>query len=179
MLTQSRLKEVLDYNPITGIFTKVSKIDNKGRNRGGFIVGSNHAKGYLTCSLDNKQYLLHRLAVLFMTGIMPETQVDHINHVKTDNRWINIRLTDNQENHKNTPLFSNNKSGFNGVCWYKNYNKWRAYIKVNGKQITIGYFENKDDAITARALANKDNNFHLNHGLKTKAVKYYLIKLKQ
>jgi len=105
----------------------------------------------------------HRLAFYYVLGWCPE-EVDHINHVRDDNRWINLRAASKQENHRNRKLDTNNKSGFNGVTWYKNYSKWLACIGIGGKQINLGYFENKDDAIAARKAANIKYGFHPNHG---------------
>lgn len=86
MLTQKRLREILHYDPQTGIFTFV-----KG-SRQGKVAGAQHdARGQLKVAIDHQRYLLHRLAWLWMTGAMPRSNVEHINGDRADNRWENLR----------------------------------------------------------------------------------------
>jgi len=59
---------------------------------------------------------------------------------------------------------NNNTSGVTGVYWNKRDRKWQAMIKVNNKQIHLGYFEGKTEAITARKIAEIKYGFHPNHG---------------
>lgn len=161
-LKQERLKEILHYNPEAGEFTR--KVSNNSRIKVGDIVGTVRKDGYLRIMIDGKDYLAHRLAYLYITGSFPTNQVDHINHSKDDNRWINLRLVSNQENHRNQSMRVDNKSGFNGVYWSKHANKWHSQIRSNGKKKHLGYFKDLDEAITARKKANIKYGFHLNHG---------------
>ncbi|MFN3711925.1 MAG: HNH endonuclease [Alishewanella aestuarii] len=86
MLTQHRLRQVLAYDPVTGIFTFV-----RGR-RKGKIAGTCHDdRGFLKVMIDRKSHLLHRLAWLWMTGTMPRRNIEHINEDHGDNRWSNLR----------------------------------------------------------------------------------------
>jgi len=110
---------------------------------------------------------MHRLAWLYMTGEWPENQIDHINHIGTDNRWVNLRDTD--ENPMNRGMQGNNTSGFTGVSWHKYGKKWQAEMQVGGEHIHIGYFTNKQQAIDARKSANIEYGFHENHGNKNNA----------
>ena len=164
MLTQELLKSILHYNPDTGIFTRIKRTHHNCSPIGS-IVGTIHDE-YLDIRLFRKDYRAHRLAFLYMNGALPELQVDHVNHVKTDNRWCNLRLVTNQFNQRNVPIQNNNKSGFTGVCWYKPLNKWCSQIRHNNKVIHLGYFDNKDDAISARISANKLYGYHNGHGAK-------------
>ncbi len=84
-LTQERLKEVLSYNPETGIFTRNPGI------RGGEKVGTN-SHGYVSIMVDGYLYQAHRLAWLYMEGYMPEQEIDHISRKRDDNRWCNLRV---------------------------------------------------------------------------------------
>lgn len=146
-LTQTSLKSVLHYNKDTGIFTRIAKTSfcvQLGEIAGGFDI-----KGYIRISVFNKRYKAHRLAFLYMTGRWPKDQVDHINHIKDDNRWVNLRECSQTQNKGNTPLRKNNKSGFKGVCWHKNGGKWQAAIRVNNKRFFLGLFDNKKDAAIA------------------------------
>jgi phospholipid N-methyltransferase len=83
MLTQERLKELLIYNPDTGVFTH--KILRRGRARGS-VAGCRHHTGYIFIQLDEKKHLAHRLAFLYMTGALPANHTDHINGIEHDNR---------------------------------------------------------------------------------------------
>lgn len=164
MLTQSRLKEVLHYDPSTGIFSWCIATSN--RVKIGAISGWIESHGYRVIRIDWKRYLAHRLAWLWITASFPESEIDHINHDPLDNRFVNLREVDHKENHKNRSMQSNNTSGTLGVHWYKARNKWRPRIRVDGKELDLGYYESLEDAITARQAASLKYGFHQNHGSK-------------
>jgi len=163
MITQSELKKLLHYNPETGIFTKpVSKRSNKSGLT--TVVGSKHHSGYLSIKIKNKAYQIHRLAYLYMKGYIPKF-VDHINHIRDDNRWINLRAVSKQGNAQNQSMYSSNKSGHTGVNWCKTSNRWKAQISINKKGTHIGHFVDLSDAIAARKAAEVKYGYHENHGL--------------
>ena len=154
-MTQKKLKKLFFYNPEEGLFTRY---DSGMKN---YVVNSH---GYKQIKIDGKSYRAHRLAWLYMTGHMPEKgeEIDHINHVKHDNRWVNIRLVDKLENSKN---ISKRKSTIcQGVGWHKKKSQWRARITVEKKEIFLGYFDSFSDAVDARKLAEVKYGFHENHG---------------
>lgn len=91
-----------------------------------------------------------------MSDLLGFKKYDHINRNPLDNRKDNFRLATHQENIRNSSKSKNNTSGFIGVSWNKNDNKWRAYIKIDYKQKYLGKFINKEDAITARLKAEKE-----------------------
>ena len=161
MITQSRLKEVLAYDFESGVFTwKVSRNgirDNK-------VAGAKNKHGYIYIQIDTKLHLAHRLAFVYMTGDFPENQTDHINGVRNDNRWRNLRPVTRSENLRNQAKAKNNRSGITGVSWEKRAGKWRAKIMANGKQKHIGYFDNLFEAVAARKSAELEHDFHPNHG---------------
>ena len=151
-LTQERLRYLLHYDPETGDF--------KWRFlRGGVREGKcgrvNHW-GYREICVDKKLYRAHRLAFLYMTGEFPTKDVDHINRNKGDNRWRNLREVTMSQNMCNVPLKPSNTTGFIGVVWDKDRNKWRAQIRVNGKKTNLGRFDNVEDAIKAHDQAAAD-----------------------
>jgi len=141
----------INYNPITGIFT---------RNNKQLKAKSN---GYISIYYQGKSIPAHRLAFLLMVGRLP-TNIDHINHDRTDNRWCNLREVTRIQNQQNQSRRVTNTSGVNGVSLIKSSGRWRATITVNGKWKSIGHFINKEDAIIARKEANIKYGFHLNHG---------------
>ena len=160
-LTQARLKELLHYDPDTGVFTRKKTINNRAKK--GAIVGTVNARGYLVVGIDYNDYYLHRLAWLYVHDYMPE-EIDHDNGFK-DQNWINnLKPVTHSENLKNIRIPSDNTSGVVGVGWHKAGKKWRAHINNNGKEVHLGLFEYKDDAIKVRKDAEKKYDYHKNHG---------------
>jgi len=166
-ITQSQLKEQLHYNPDTGIFT--NRVYRSGRALKGAIAGHIcNTHGYVIIKINEKRYQAHRLAWLYMYGNFPKDDIDHINHNRADNQIVNIRAVSRQENLRNKSKSKNNTSGVIGVSWSKNAKKWYAKIAVFYKQIHLGYFTDKSDAVNARKEAEKQYGFHKNHGVITK-----------
>jgi hypothetical protein len=106
----------------------------------------------------------HRIIWLMQTGHWPEGEIDHINGVPSDNRWINLREVSHVQNLRNKSQQANNTSGVNGVYWSKRHCKWRAMISVDGKLISLGYFSTVDEAAIARSVANDQYGFTARHG---------------
>ena len=148
-LTQSRLMQLLNYDPATGVFSW--KIKSGGK-KAGSVAGIAHCKGYITIRGDYKYYLAHRLAFLYMKGEMPEF-VDHKNGVRNDNRWSNLRPATATENMQNMGVRKDNTSGHSGVYWNRALGKWHVRFKVNKKQCNFGYYENLSDAVIAASEA--------------------------
>lgn len=174
-LTQERLKELLDYNPDTGVLiwkyhkesmlnsSRICKIWNARFY--GKVCGYINKEGYRRIGIDGKLYQAHRLAWFYVTGKWPTAQIDHPNHIRDDNRWKNLREVNHQENQKNRSLSKNNTSGTNGVCWHKALNKWLASIWNNNKQIHLGCFNDLSEAVAVRKQAEIKYSYHINHGL--------------
>lgn len=154
VLTQERVRELFDYDPDTGIFTRKIKI------RGGFLPGIGITRvgcgGYVTVSVDKKAYYLHRLVWLWWYGSHPTGHVDHINRVRSDNRIHNLREASHRHNLINSQLYSNNASGVKGVGWYKRKGKWVARINGStGKSSLLGYFSDFTEAVAHRYAAEQ------------------------
>lgn len=156
-LTQEKLKKLLDYDKKTGIFTW--KRNMRGPVKCGDEAKSKHSCGYLTTTIEQKQYYLHRLAWLYVKGYFPEYEIDHINRLRDDNRFINLREISHQCNIRNSKTPSNNSSGIVGVWWDKTRNKWGAGINPGTGKISLGRFKEKKDAATCRWEAEKKYNF--------------------
>jgi len=87
-------------------------------------------------------------------------EVDHINRNRLDNRRSNLRVVTRQENMHNKSLYKTNKSGYPGIKWNKRLNKWQAQITFNKQRIHLGVFENLQDAIASRRLAEYGVHFN-------------------
>ena len=145
----------LAYNPNTGDFQwLVSKNGFHGAIKVGAIAGT-MKDGYTQITCDQRFYRAHRLAWLFMTGSFPATgfEIDHINGIRNDNRWSNLRLVTRSQNNMNSGKSVANKSGAKGVSMDKTINKWLARIQVNKKIIYLGHFESFEEAAKARKEA--------------------------
>jgi len=162
ILTQARLKEVLHYNPGTGKFTWIL---SRGRVSKGHSPSHISSGGYLKVKVDGVLYSQHRLAILYMTGCFPVDEVDHINHIRADNRWSNIRPVTRSENKRNSTIRKDNSSGNVGVLWYPKYKKWSATICSGGRRVFLGYHETIAAAISARNAAEIKYGYHKNHGI--------------
>ena len=146
ILTQARLKELLRYDPATGLFTW---LQNKGTQRKNAIAGSRHTTGYINISIDSKLHRAHRLVWLYEYGCFPDGEIDHINRVPFDNRRVNIQVATRNQNTQNTGLQCNNVSGHRGIGWNKQQQKWRARICIDGKNTYLGRFDTFEDAVSA------------------------------
>jgi hypothetical protein len=150
MITQSYLKAYLVYRPETGEF--FAKSDN-GRFKAGRRLGTLHSIGYEVIRIEKKLYKSHRLAWLYMTGSFPKQSIDHINRVKNDNRWLNLREVSQSQNSENNPMKRSNSSGFVGVGYSKKLKKWRSRIMYGYKEVHLGYFDSPESAHDAYCVA--------------------------
>lgn len=133
------------------IYHEDGKIFSKHTND--FLKLQKHKCGYLQFYNRNfgKTKSVHRVLYEKFYGEIPDDkQVDHINNVKTDNRLCNLQLLTNQHNSQKQGINSRNTSGYKGISFDKNTNKWRARIYLNEKNIHLGLFDKLEDALLAR-----------------------------
>ena len=145
-LTYDRLREVLNYDAHTGLFTWRIKIGRKvvvGRQ-----AGSPKPTGYVSIRIDRKPYYAHRLAWCHVYGSWPAEEIDHINGIRHDNSISNLRQASRKQNMENR-VQATGKSGYRGVCWLKANQKWRASIVHNKKNIYLGLFDTAEEASAA------------------------------
>ena len=154
MLKASRLRELLHYDPETGVFTWIVPPCNSIH--AGDAAGSPNGKGYLVIGVDRVRVGSHRLAWLYMTGEWPNGQIDHIDLNRSNNRWANLRDATQSQNLANTLARANSKSGFKGVYWHKRRAKWHAQIRHRGKGKSLGLFDSAGDAHRAYYAAAKE-----------------------
>jgi len=155
-----KLKEYLDYDSNTGIFVWKERSEHNFKTKRAFkcwdkrysntAAGSMSNKGYIRISIDKERYLAHRLAFAFVNMRMPNGQLDHIDRIKHHN-WIdNLRETDNVKNSRNCSVSVANKTGITGVCYANKAKRWRATIKVNYINISLGDYDEFESAVKAR-----------------------------
>jgi hypothetical protein len=164
-LNQNDLKELLDYDPDSGVFTwLVSRSNVRAGVEAGCVHTDHHGKTYRHIRLFGKLYLAHRLAWLYVHGEFPPDDIDHMDGDGLNNKLDNLRAITHAENGKNKRMHKNNSSGYPGVSWHKRDQKWHAQISINGKKKHIGYFDNIEDAAAAYQSAAKAAGYHDNHG---------------
>lgn len=157
MISQERLKELLHYNPETGVFRWLPRPVNTREERrwntryANKTAGHKRKKtGYVTIYVHGRLYMAHQLAFLYMTGDFPKNQIDHKDGNTNNNKWNNLREATHAQNMQNRKLLKSSTSGVSGVIWDKEKRRWRARISVNGKRIILGRFRDKSEAIKAR-----------------------------
>ena len=161
ILTYSRLKEALSYDPATGIFTCLI---HRRIARAGSVVGClNGAGGYVVIGIDGTLHYAHRLAWLYMTGSWPAVLIDHRDGDRRNNAWSNLREANFSENMQNRlkPTKAN-KSGFLGVTWDKVTKSWRSAVTLNKKRHHLGRFKTAEEAHAAYIKAKREMHSHNN-----------------
>ncbi len=157
-MNKRELKEVLDYNPKTGIFKW--KISPANQIEIGSIAGTKNKKGYIAIQIKGKIYGAHQLAYLFVYGYIPK-EIDHKDRIRHHN-WIkNLRKAFGSKNQRNKKISKNNKTGIKGVYYVEKRNKWQVTICIKYEHIFLGIFKNFNDAVLARYLAERKVNWHL------------------
>ena len=153
-MSRELLQQALDalkYNQESGcLYWK----HRRGSKAAGTQAGSVNNKGYLILQLHGKIYQAHRIAWMIHHKEFNFDAIDHINGIKTDNRIVNLRagtLSQNQQNQRQAR--KDNKSGYLGVCKYKD--KWMACIKIKGKTKYLGYFDSPEKASEAYLIEKR------------------------
>lgn len=154
-LTWKRLREVVSYDPVTGVFTwkprhRLRHVAKDGR------AGSVNKTGYRYLLIDGQKYKAARLAWLYSFKHWPVHQIDHVNGIRDDDRLSNLRDATPAQNNQNHKPHRNSRSGVRGV--HQLGNKWRASIRVNGRNRHLGVFDHITEASQAY-LAARANAF--------------------
>lgn len=134
-----------------GEFEGMAKISLEDYSTTQGYIWRTSTEGYVFTHKNGKTIFMHRLIL----NPSKKEIIDHANHDKLDNRRENIRIATKSTNAMNVKKWEHNKSGIIGVNFRKDINKWRSYIKINQKQISLGSYTNKEDAIIARLRAEK------------------------
>lgn len=147
VLTQEYLKEILEYNSETGVFTW--KVSNTNLIKVGDVAGKPRGDGYCRVRILNKLQYTHRLVWLYLYGALPVGHLDHVDGDTSNNRVTNLREATRYENQHNQGKRKNNTSGFKGVSWDKSMKKWAASITKKYKKVHLGYFATPEEAASA------------------------------
>ena len=142
-LTAERVRELLDYDPATGVFRWRVSLMGRGA-KAGAIAGTSNGQGRRQIKIEQRIYIASRLAFLWMTGRWPYRFVDHINGDTANDRWANLRQATDAQNAANSR--AKGTLGFKGVTWDKSRQRFVARIKVNYRTINLGRFETAEAA---------------------------------
>jgi hypothetical protein len=159
----NRLKEVLDYNPVTGEFTWKVRKNCPYFRKAGMKAGTINDKDYIVIKLFGASYYAHILAIFYVTGIYPKLHIDHKNHITTDNSYENLREKGRSFNMENKTKASYNKKTSSKLGVYKNKNetKYHAKITIKGKSIYLGRANTEEEAyelyLTAKRKYHEGN----------------------
>ena len=159
MITQKRLKELLHYDPDTGIFTWLA--DGKCKRKAGDTAGTlDSSNGYIRIRIDKRSYVAHRLAWLYMHGSWPDELLDHINRDRADNRAVNLRQVNYTYNAYNCSPNSN--------CLYSNYKgvSYDAVSKRNRAKRWIASIQSKKHRLRERFHTEKEAALQYNEWAK-------------
>jgi hypothetical protein len=156
------LRQHLQYDARTGVL-----IWTKGRTGtacGGSRAGSVNSGGYVLVKFGGKSFKAHRIAWFLKTGdwLPPQVQVDHKNGIRTDNRWVNLRLSSQSRNRQNRPPHRRGQPV--GIHWDKQHGRWRVQRPTNymgvhyGAQKYVGRFATLRAARRALSLSCAGKN---------------------
>lgn len=155
MITQDRLKALVSYDTDTGLFYR--KVLSRGQGNTTTPIGSNVGNGYLDASIDGRRYYLHRLAMIYVNGsVGDDMDVDHKNHIKSDNRFENLREVPHSVNQQNQrKAKKSSMTGLLGVTYRKKIGAYVAQISISGVNKHIGCYATADLAHEAYVTAKR------------------------
>jgi len=165
------IKECLNYDPESGTLTwRHDRPDYHFKNatikarwlgiHAGKKISCVAANGYIVFNINKIMYLAHRICFAIDNHLEIDQlppQIDHRDNIRTNNSRSNLRAANSLLNSWNVLKASHNTSGFKGVTWSKQSDKWRSCIQVNGKQKHLGFYDSKEDAHAAYVRAANDN----------------------
>lgn len=146
IITAARLRELFDYDPLTGVFTR--RVSAGTRWHAGDVAGGPNADGYIVIRIAGRNYYAHRLAWLYVHGEWPSAQIDHRFDDRGDNRLSELRPATRGQNAQNQRRAqANNKCGLLGVS--ESYGRFRSQIQRDEKNKHLGTFDTPELAHAA------------------------------
>lgn len=155
-----RARTMLSYDSESGVVSWAVRPGRKMKigQRAGYRKKD---KGYRYIVIDGLAFFEHRLCWFLFYGVWPNDEIDHINHMRDDNRISNLRECSRSENEQNSRMRKNNTSGYQGVTWSHREQKWSAQIYKNYKRIQLGMHNSPEKAYAAYCAAKADlHEFH-------------------
>ena len=175
------LRRIVSHDPETGKLTWLTRTPDmfedgaqtaehkcnswNSRYAGTAALDTTHRAGYRYGRIMGRNFLAHRVIWALEHGEWPEVILDHHSGATAANRIINLRLSNHQHNARNAKMDCRNTSGATGVYWHKRDCKWCGQIRVDGRTIHLGYFDNFDAAVAARRAAEAEHGYDPNHGI--------------
>jgi hypothetical protein len=139
MISYKEAAEILSYDQNSGVLRWKVKTCKKVIINS--IAGTARDGEYVVVRVNKRLYYAHRLAWLLSFGSWPNSQIDHKDHNRSNNRLSNLRLASASENQANRPRPTNNTTGVKGVIWDARKNKFVAQLREGSKHIHVGYFD--------------------------------------
>jgi hypothetical protein len=176
--SQTELSALLRYEPKTGLLFWKKRTEDMFKDAGhsaahtcskwnsrfaGREALTKVNVGYRCGRLNYRYVLAHRVIWKLVTG-EDAVEVDHIDGDRSNNRWSNLRSVTSSGNRRNSAKRSDNTTGVVGVVWNSARGKWMAGTHLHSGYQYLGLFDSFDDAVAARKAAERENDFHPNHG---------------
>lgn len=159
-MAPDEVRSLIKYDPETG---SLSWLIRRGSAQAGKAINTMSTDGYIVVGINRKRYQAHRVAWAIHHGDWPNSDIDHINGNRADNRIVNLRLCDDSQNQCNVSKKSGSfTSSYKGVGFHKGSKKWRARIRMRNKRVELGYFDTQEQAYAAYCEASK--NYHGEYG---------------
>lgn len=151
IVSHEELVRLVSYDPETGILTR--KVRTANRVKVGDKIGSLSGNGYLIGCIGGLYAYVHQFAWFYVNGVWPDHDIDHRDLNKTNNRIENLRKATESQNSGNILPHRDSISGIKGV--HPKRNKWCAQVMCQGKRMTLGSFDTKEEAAAAYLEASE------------------------
>lgn len=154
-ITADYVRKIFSYDPETGIFIRRMAVGRHSRFPAGSVVGSMDVAGYMVTTINAKRVYLHRVAVLYMTGAWPVSDVDHKDCDRSNNKWANLRCASRMVNTQNRRKSRSDRIHGTLLGVKKHRKRWQARIAANGQHTFLGSFATEQEAHDAYVTAKR------------------------